>query len=418
MQVCTTSCGQTAPTASGRPFSPSQTTMHTSSTPRFLISVRTWSQYLAPSPPSPAHRPRMSRWPSTVTRQGHVDRPVGDLAVADLHVDGVDEDDRVDRVERPVLPFGHAVHDLVGDRGDRLLGHLGAVDLGQVRGDLPVRQPLRRQGQHHLVDAGQPSLPLLDDLRLEAGPPGRGARSISTGPISVSTVLDRVPLRELPPSVPGRVVLLVAEVVGDLALQGGLQHPLGQLLQQPALAGQLQPTRTGPVDQLPHQLLISRRQLRSAAALNVRHIRHWCLPFVMSYTVKITVPEQALECPVSGGVVGGVVVPAVPDDVEPGAGEDADGVGVVVAAGAGPVVEVGGPGAGVAGVAGEVADGVAELLVDRPAEGDGLSLPDWRVEGATPARQAGLRGWGSGRGSRRSRRAGGRRGRCRSGAAR
>jgi hypothetical protein len=35
------------------------------------------------------------------------------------------------------------------------------------------------------------------------------------------------------------------------------------------------------------------------------------------------------------GVVGGAVLPAVPDDVEPGAGEDAYGVGVVVAAGSG-----------------------------------------------------------------------------------
>src|SRR5580704_16561766 len=73
--------------------------------------------------------------------------------------------------------------------------------------------------------------------------------------------------------------------------------------------------------------------------------------------------EQGLECPVPGGVVGGAVLPAVPDHEQPGAGEDADGVGVVVAAGAGAVVEVGGPGAGAAGVAGEVGDGVAEVLV-------------------------------------------------------
>ena len=42
-----------------------------------------------------------------------------------------------------------------------------------------------------------------------------------------------------------------------------------------------------------------------------------------------------------GGVVGEVVVPAVPDDVCPGSGEDAYGVGVVVSAGDGAVVEVG-----------------------------------------------------------------------------
>ncbi|CAM3343605.1 hypothetical protein WIMU106979_26745 [Williamsia muralis] len=53
--------------ASGNPLSPSHTTMQTSATPRFLISVRTESQNLAPSPPSPAQIPRMSRSPLTVT---------------------------------------------------------------------------------------------------------------------------------------------------------------------------------------------------------------------------------------------------------------------------------------------------------------------------------------------------------------
>ena len=47
---------------------------------------------------------------------------------------------------------------------------------------------------------------------------------------------------------------------------------------------------------------------------------------------------------------------------------------VVVAAGAGALVEVGGPGVGVAAVAGEVADRVAQLSVGAPAEGDDLDL--------------------------------------------
>ena len=62
-------CGHTCPIASGRPFSPSHTTIKQSVVPRFLISVRTRSQYFAPSPSpcSPAHNPRMSRVPSLVT---------------------------------------------------------------------------------------------------------------------------------------------------------------------------------------------------------------------------------------------------------------------------------------------------------------------------------------------------------------
>ena len=99
--------------------------------------------------------------------------------------------------------------------------------------------------------------------------------------------------------------------------------------------------------------------------------------------------EDRLECSVVGGVVGDAVVPAVPDDVCPGAGEDADGVGVVVAAGDGSGVEVGGPGVGVAGVAGEVAEGVSELFVGSPAEGDGFDLAGLAGGGGFPG-EAGL----------------------------
>lgn len=67
----------------------------------------------------------------------------------------------------PVLPLGRALEDLVGDRGDRLARHLGAMDLGQVSLDLAGRQPLRGKRDDHLVHAGKTLLPLLDDLRLE-----------------------------------------------------------------------------------------------------------------------------------------------------------------------------------------------------------------------------------------------------------
>ena len=50
----------------------------------------------------------------------------------------------------------------------------------------------------------------------------------------------------------------------------------------------------------------------------------------VSSVALLILVEQGLERPVFGGVVGGAVLPAVPDHEEPGAGEDADGVGVVV----------------------------------------------------------------------------------------
>src|SRR5690242_14583036 len=100
--------------------------------------------------------------------------------------------------------------------------------------------------------------------------------------------------------------------------------------------------------------------------------------------------EDALQGVVSRGVVGFAGLPAMPDDVEPGAGEDAHGVWVVVTAGSCAVVEVGGPGVGVSGVGGEVADRVAQLFVAGPAEPDGADLAGL-AGGGRGAGQAGQR---------------------------
>jgi hypothetical protein len=45
---------------------------------------------------------------------GHdtMDRPVRDLPIPNLHADGIHEQDRIDAVQRPVPPFGHALHHL------------------------------------------------------------------------------------------------------------------------------------------------------------------------------------------------------------------------------------------------------------------------------------------------------------------
>src|SRR4051794_9121265 len=95
--ACTIAAGNTVFTASGSPLRPSQTTKNTSRTPRFFRSVNTFIQNFADSPPPvPAHSPRTSRRPLRSTDRG-VERPVADLAVADLDVDRVDEDRGVDR---------------------------------------------------------------------------------------------------------------------------------------------------------------------------------------------------------------------------------------------------------------------------------------------------------------------------------
>lgn len=121
MQVCTTANSHTVLIASGKPFNPSQTTMHTSATPRFLISVSTASEELRAFPAVAGPQPQDVAF----TVDGHpdrdVDRSVGDLTVADLDVDGVDEHHRIHPIEGPVLPFGHLLEHLVGDPGDGVL---------------------------------------------------------------------------------------------------------------------------------------------------------------------------------------------------------------------------------------------------------------------------------------------------------
>jgi hypothetical protein len=78
---------------------------------------------------------------------GHPDRrvdgTVGDLAVADLHHDRVDEHHRIDAIEWPVLPVGELAQHPVGDLGDRLTGDVRRVHLREVCFDLTGRQPLR-----------------------------------------------------------------------------------------------------------------------------------------------------------------------------------------------------------------------------------------------------------------------------------
>jgi integrase/recombinase XerC len=60
---------------------------------------------------------------------------------------------------------------------------------------------------------------------------------------------------------------------------------LGQLSQQPALAGQLQAAGPGALGELLQQLLVSRRQPRRVPVPAVRHVCHGVSLFVRRYTV-------------------------------------------------------------------------------------------------------------------------------------
>jgi hypothetical protein len=70
-------------------------------------------------------------------------------------------------------------------------------------------------------------------------------------PISVPNRFGVNPFREIARAMTGTVMLLIAQMVGQLGLQPGLQHPFHQLRQKPALPGQLQI----PAIDLVHQIV-------------------------------------------------------------------------------------------------------------------------------------------------------------------
>jgi len=83
-----------------------------------------------------------------VDADGDVHGPVGDLGTADLDHDRVDQQHRIHRIQRPVLPRSHVSDDLVGDLRDRLTAHLGVIDLLKVRLDLACGETLGIQRDH------------------------------------------------------------------------------------------------------------------------------------------------------------------------------------------------------------------------------------------------------------------------------
>ena len=78
--------------------------------------------------------------------------------------------------------------------------------------------------------------------------------------------------------------------------------------------------------------------------------------------------SNVLTGSVEGGIEGDAVLPASPDDTQPGSGEDADRVRVAAAALDGLPVDGRGPRVPGSAAVGEVHHRGAELLVARPAE--------------------------------------------------
>jgi hypothetical protein len=172
-------------------------------------------------------------------RQRQVARPALDAAaIADLEHQRVQEDDRIDLIQRAALPSAGIVHDRVGHLRDQVAADLDAVDLSQVRLDVPGREPPAVEREDLLVEALEPPLTLAHDLRLAR------ARPIPRRVDPDRAVLGDQRLRRAAiarVAGPARRLLmqLIAAVIGQLDLHRPLHQPLGQLREQPARPGDL-----------------------------------------------------------------------------------------------------------------------------------------------------------------------------------
>ena len=98
-----------------------------------------------------------------------IDRLVfNEALIADLDPQGVEENDRVDGIERPVLPLAHLVQDGIGDPADEIGRDVDAVKLGQMAPDLAHRHAAGVQAQDLVVEPVEPGLAFGDKLRLES----------------------------------------------------------------------------------------------------------------------------------------------------------------------------------------------------------------------------------------------------------
>jgi hypothetical protein len=163
---------------------------------------------------------------------------------------------RIDRVERPVLPLPHLLEHRVGDPADQIGGNLDPVKLQKVPLDLANRQTPRIEADDPIVKTVEPGLPLGDKLRLEAA-----VAVARHGQFDRAVVAEhgfaRMPVAAIAGAAPGRVALLVSQMLAQLGAQRAFQQPLLQLPEQPFLAEQIR-RRAVPLQQLFDELFPDR----------------------------------------------------------------------------------------------------------------------------------------------------------------
>jgi hypothetical protein len=85
--------------------------------------------------------------------------------VADLDPEGVKENQRIDRLQRPGLPGGDLLQHRIRHRADQVRRHVDAIELAQVPDDLARAHAARVHRDDLVIEAGKPPLVFGDELR-------------------------------------------------------------------------------------------------------------------------------------------------------------------------------------------------------------------------------------------------------------
>ena len=160
-----------------------------------------------------------------------IDGLVADQAlVADLDPDGVEENQRIARFQRPVLPFGDRLQHRIGDRGNQVRRHLQPVELKQMALDLPNRHAARIHRHDLVVEAWKPPLIPLDQLRIERPLPIARNAHIDLRRFGQDGLLRIAVAAVLRP-----FCRFIVEMIVQLRVQNALRQRLLQLIEKPIL---------------------------------------------------------------------------------------------------------------------------------------------------------------------------------------
>ncbi len=153
-------------------------------------------------------------------------------------MDGVQVNNGINGVQRPVLPRLDLVQDGISHPGDQRRRHLNLVDLFEVILELPGRHAAGVQRQNLIIEALQTDLAFAHQLGLEVAFAIAWNFDIQIT-VGANDPLAGLAVARVAGAAPIWGVLLVAQVFGHLGLEGRLKQPLLELLEQARVLEQL-----------------------------------------------------------------------------------------------------------------------------------------------------------------------------------